>query len=169
MDLEQCLAFLAANPMVLVIAAVAALALGIKYLWETNENFRNSVTTIWNNIKTTIKGAINGILGYINKFIDGWNKIELNIPTIKIPFYGEVGGWSIGLPNIPKIPMLADGGIVNSPTLAMIGEAGPEAVVPLGKGFGSGITVNIYGSVGVDDIGEQLVRTLKRKGVMSLA
>jgi len=31
-------------------------------------------------------------------------------------------------------PKLAKGGIVNTPTLAMIGERGPEAVVPLGAG-----------------------------------
>lgn len=35
------------------------------------------------------------------------------------------------------IPLMADGGIVSRPTLAIIGEAGPEAVVPLGRSFGS--------------------------------
>ena len=35
----------------------------------------------------------------------------------------------IGLPHIPR---LATGGVVNQPTLAVVGEAGPEAVVPLG-------------------------------------
>jgi hypothetical protein len=40
---------------------------------------------------------------------------------------------------------LASGGIVTSPTMALIGEAGPEAVIPLsrGGGFGGGITINI--------------------------
>jgi len=38
--------------------------------------------------------------------------------------------------NAPNIPRMAEGGIVTSPTLAMIGESGPEAVVPLGKGMG---------------------------------
>jgi hypothetical protein len=39
----------------------------------------------------------------------------------------------------------AKGGIVTSPTMALIGEAGPEAVIPLsrGGGFGGGITINI--------------------------
>jgi SLT domain-containing protein len=45
--------------------------------------------------------------------------------------------------------MLAQGGIVTSPTLAMIGEAGPEAVIPLnragGMGMGANITVNVNG------------------------
>jgi hypothetical protein len=34
---------------------------------------------------------------------------------------------------MPNIPAMAAGGIVNRPTLALIGEAGPEAVVPLGQ------------------------------------
>lgn len=44
---------------------------------------------------------------------------------------------------------LAAGGIVTRPTHALIGEAGPEAVVPLGRGgaggVGNNVTVNIYG------------------------
>ena len=43
-----------------------------------------------------------------------------------------------------RMPMLADGGIVNSPTAALIGEAGPEAVIPLSRmGSMGGSTVNI--------------------------
>jgi len=41
------------------------------------------------------------------------------------------------------IPAMADGGIVNSPTLALIGERGPEAVVPLNRAGGMGNTINI--------------------------
>ena len=51
---------------------------------------------------------------------------------------------------IGAIPVLGSGGIVNSPTLAMIGERGPEAVVPLKGGEGLGgdtIIMNIYGTV----------------------
>jgi len=51
--------------------------------------------------------------------------------------------------NLLDIPRLAEGGIVNSPTLAMIGEAGTEAVIPLDKmgGFGTTVNVNVAGSV----------------------
>jgi hypothetical protein len=45
------------------------------------------------------------------------------------------------------IPKLASGGIVTRPTLALIGEAGPEAVVPLGPaglGYAPSFTVNVY-------------------------
>jgi len=46
------------------------------------------------------------------------------------------------------IPALADGGIVTGPTLALIGEAGPEAVVPLDRyngGGGGNVTINVNG------------------------
>jgi phage-related minor tail protein len=46
------------------------------------------------------------------------------------------------------IPALADGGIVTGPTLALIGEAGPEAVVPLdrmGSMGGNNVTINVNG------------------------
>jgi hypothetical protein len=47
------------------------------------------------------------------------------------------------------IPLMADGGIVNRPTLAMIGEAGSEAVIPLDRmgSMGTSVTVNVAGSV----------------------
>ena len=48
------------------------------------------------------------------------------------------------------VPQMAAGGIVTGPTLAMIGEAGPEAIVPLNRagGYGMGdVIVNVTGSV----------------------
>jgi hypothetical protein len=44
------------------------------------------------------------------------------------------------------IPALAAGGVVTSPTVALIGEAGPEAVVPLNKmGQMGNVTINVNG------------------------
>jgi len=52
----------------------------------------------------------------------------------------------------PAVPHLAEGGIVTSPTLALIGEAGPEAVMPLGAaGMGGNVTVHVYGTVVTQD------------------
>ena len=67
------------------------------------------------------------------------------------------------LPTIPTIPSLAAGGIVRSPTLAMIGEAGPEAVVPLGRGgMGGGITINIMGpTYGMDDFEDRVAEAIR--------
>ena len=57
--------------------------------------------------------------------------------------YKESGAARLG------IPLMAEGGIVNQPTLAMIGEAGAEAVVPLDKmsGMGTTVNINVAGSV----------------------
>ena len=79
-----------------------------------------------------------------------WNntvgKLSFTVPS----WVPGIGGKGF---DVPDIPMLAEGGIVNSATLAMIGESGPEAVIPLdrasGMGFGGGgstsITVNVNG------------------------
>jgi hypothetical protein len=47
------------------------------------------------------------------------------------------------------VPRMAEGGIVDSPTLALIGEAGSEAVIPLDKmgNMGTNVVVNVAGSV----------------------
>lgn len=92
---------------------------------------------------------LDGIKWVLNKFIGLWNstagQLQFDIPE----WVPVIGGKTFGL---PKIPLLAKGGIVNSPTLAMIGEDGPEAVVPLsqknnpngiGLGGGGPITINI--------------------------
>jgi hypothetical protein len=73
--------------------------------------------------------------------------------ALKIPIYGEIKAAAIIAAGIGQsaavlaqdVPQLAGGGIVNKPTLALIGENGPEAVVPLGKGGGGGrpVVVNI--------------------------
>ena len=72
------------------------------------------------------------------------------------PTNNNTGGFGFSLPDYARqqIPLefLASGGIVTSPTLAMIGEGGgPEAVIPLSQmgsmGGGSNITVNVGGSV----------------------
>ncbi len=71
------------------------------------------------------------------------------------PFWSEVQG-------------LAAGGIVRRPTLAMIGERGPEAVVPLSHGGGMGNTINVYVTGNIteneqdlaDRVGQALLRAL---------
>lgn len=141
------------SPIGLTIAAVAALiAIGVllyknwdeisaklKELWE---GIKEAASNIWNGIVDTVKGAVNGVIGFVNKFIQALNKIRIKVPEVEIPLVGKVGGWEIGLPKIREIPLLGSGGIITRPTLAMLGEAGPEAVVPLNR-MGPQ-TVNIY-------------------------
>ena len=62
------------------------------------------------------------------------------------------------------IPKMAEGGIVNRPTLALIGEAGPEAVVPLSKmnSGGSNVNINVTGGLSTSaEIGQSVVNALR--------
>jgi phage-related minor tail protein len=76
---------------------------------------------------------------------------------------GRVGQSAVGAASTMNLPKMANGGIVTSPTLALIGEAGPEAVVPLGKGGGmSGIVINISGGLGTStDIANAVYENLR--------
>lgn len=92
----------------------------------------------WNGVKDIFKNIVDGLVGIfkfpINLIIDGINSFIAGLNKIKIPdWVPAVGGKGI---NIPKIPKLARGGIVDSPTFAMIGEAGKEAVMPLENNTG---------------------------------
>jgi hypothetical protein len=134
----------------------------------TFRTVKGTILGIWDGMVSGIKGAINSVIGAINGFIRGINAIKIRVPGVDIPLVGRVGGFSVGMPNIPEIPSLAKGGIVNRPTLAMLGESGPEAVVPLGRGRGAGMTVNltINGDIlGMDDF-EQKVTSVIRDAVL---
>jgi hypothetical protein len=100
--------------------------------------------TIGDFIVDGLKASINVMIGLINDLL---GSINFN-KTLTNPITGTEYNFGMDLSNW-KIPMLAKGGIVNSPTLAMIGEAGPEAVVPLsGNNAGMGGTYNITVNAG---------------------
>ncbi|WP_343018118.1 tape measure protein [Catenibacterium mitsuokai] len=87
----------------------------------------------WFGVRQIFEGIVSG-LGSIfkaplNFMIDGINKFLSSIGKVKIPdWVPGVGGKGF---SIPKIPRLAKGGIVSASTIANIGEAGTEAVIPL--------------------------------------
>lgn len=87
----------------------------------------------WFGVRQIFEGIVSG-LGAIfkaplNFMIDGINKFLSSIGKVKIPdWVPGVGGKGF---SIPKIPRLAKGGIVSASTIANIGEAGTEAVIPL--------------------------------------
>ena len=55
-----------ANPIGIVIAAVAALTAAFIYLWNTNEDFRKAITNIWNGIVKKFKDFFQGITDRLN-------------------------------------------------------------------------------------------------------
>ena len=69
-------AAMSANPIGLVIAAVAGLVAGIIYLWNTNEGFRNACISAWNAIKEVAISVWGGICDFFTVTIpDAWNSL----------------------------------------------------------------------------------------------
>lgn len=96
------------------------------------ERIQKKAVDSFSGMKSGIKGAVNYIIDMVNKLIEKFNEIEFTIPEVTIPFVGTFGGYTVGVPQVPKLPRLASGGIVYKDTIAQIGEgARPEAVVPL--------------------------------------
>lgn len=62
-----------------------------------------------------------------------------------------------------QIPKFASGGVVARPTIAMVGEHGPEAIVPLSRGVGT--TINVYGSLIAErDLDSRIYQAMARRG-----
>ena len=91
------------------------------------QNITNIFGTIWGGIVGLVKGPINAVIGIINSAIGAINSISVTIPDW-VPL---VGGQTLGF-NIPQIPMLATGGTIEQPMLAVVGDA-PETIVPHGN------------------------------------
>ena len=152
-------AILAANPIVLITLGILALIGILIIAYKKFEGFRNVVDAVFRFIGSAVSGSIDLIKGYFSTVLGFYKGIFNGIATLwnntvgKLSF--KVPGWVPGLGgkgfDVPNIPMLAAGGIVTAPTLAMIGEAGPEAVVPLsragefGMGGGNNVTINVQG------------------------
>lgn len=92
----------------------------------------------WQGVQNIFKGIFDGLANIakkpINSIIDAINTMIKGLNKIKLPdWIPGLGGKGI---NIPTIPKLAKGGIVDAPTIAMVGEAGKEAVMPLENNTG---------------------------------
>ena len=132
-----------ANPIGLVVAAITGLVAAFVVLWNKSEKFRNFFKDMWEGIKSIAKSAMDflgsafgGVVdlykGYINFLISGVNKAIDFLNKIKIPDWEIFGSYAGKGINIKKIPKLAEGGIVENPTIAMMGEENyKEAVLPL--------------------------------------
>jgi hypothetical protein len=163
---------MSANPIMLVVLAIAALVAALVLAYKNSEAFRNVVDKLFSAIKTGVTASVDFIKGYLETVMGFYKSIFNGIAKLwnntigKLSF--SVPDWVPGLGgkgfSVPNIPMLAEGGIVNSPTLAMIGEAGPEAVVPLDRyrGGGGDVTINVTGGLATSaEIGESVVNALR--------
>jgi hypothetical protein len=146
------------NPVVAIALGIGVLIGLLAVAYHKFEGFRKVVDTVFKGLKfgfeillNYFKTLLNVYKGIFNGFASIWNntigKVQIKIPDIiGLPGRGQTFG-------VPKIPMLADGGIVKaSPggTLALIGEGGrDEAVIPLdrmGSMGGNNITINVQGA-----------------------
>jgi phage-related minor tail protein len=67
--LSKAMAFLAANPIVLVVAAVATLVAVLVHLWKTNEDFRNAIINTWNKVAETVTNVVEAIKKFFTETI----------------------------------------------------------------------------------------------------
>lgn len=184
---------------VIVAATVGAAAAIIGY----HEQIMRAVIAVWDRIVAVVRGVVNAIVGFFRRLpgeiigaVSGLPAAFLSLGEsaarsflqafTSIP--GKVGGLLGGaLKHLPgagllsHIPGFAEGGLVTGPTLALVGEAGPELITPLsrlGRGSPSAaqVTVNVVvqGSVTSEmdlaaTIRQHLLREARRVGSLGLA
>ena len=143
------------GPIILIIGAVVAAGVLLYKNWDvikakaiafkdavikTFNDFKTKVTTTFNSIKdaivTPIQNAINKIKSIIST-IKSWFPINIGkiFSNMKLPHFKLEGKFSLKDMTVPKLSVdwYKTGGIFDSPSVIGVGEAGPEAVVPLDK------------------------------------
>jgi hypothetical protein len=147
-------AAMALNPAVLITAGIVALGVALVMAYKKFDTFRAVVNAVVNQVARNFEFMANAFITMINVVIKGINLIKPgkdigSLGQISLGRLGGEGSASGGAnPAGLDYKAMATGGIVTSPTFALIGEAGPEAVIPLSKmsGMGGGnITVNVNG------------------------
>lgn len=132
---------------------------GLSNMWN---GLVNAAGNIWEKITDIIKAPINMVIGFANYLIRMINSISFQVPDW-VPL---IGGNTFGF-NLREVAYLAEGGIVTAPTMAMVGERGAEAVIPLDEytGLNAGqVTNNFF--IQNDDpeaVAEKIVKKIYRK------
>lgn len=156
-------------------------------LWDwITSTFQSFAANFGNFIGGIFKGAINGVLTFIENFINA----PIDLLNGFIGLINDNFGWigvNIGYIDRVNLPRLAEGGVVGTATTAIIGEDGQEAVLPLEKNTGNwagllaqtlademqeqgtnGATINVYMTNKIDnrldaqDIGRVMMQSIRR-------
>ena len=136
------------------IAAVIAIGIALYKNWDTIKAkataLANSVVSAFNGLKARVAAIFNAVKTAITKPIQtavnlvrsGINKIKsiingakLSLPKIKLPHFKISGKLSLNPPSVPHLSVswYKQGGIFDNPSIIGVGEAGPEAVLPIEK------------------------------------
>lgn len=114
----------------------SALTGAFRSMWHVAQVLWNGLGEVWGaawgGAWGVVKGYVNLMIGGINALIGVWDSLHFSFGGFN-HFGVHIGGFSMGVPQIPKIPLLAQGALVTKPTFAMIGERGPELVLPLSR------------------------------------
>jgi hypothetical protein len=99
-----------------------------------------SLISFFINLEDRINRVVNGFKEFVRLFTgkpvaSGYGN----------PAFGNITPSGFGNSAFANMPRFADGGIVTGPTMGLVGEAGPEAIIPLSRlgGMGGGQTVNV--------------------------
>lgn len=134
-------AAMAANPIGLVASAIGLLTTGFILAYQNCEPFRKAVDGFFDSIKNKIQHLVSmydwlkkvfSLMGD-GKWSSAWDVFVKGTPSNPTAKKSKNVSHK---PNIGRVPMMATGGVVDRPTIAMIGEAGREAVVPLENNTG---------------------------------
>lgn len=124
---QMFLALAEAVPKVIQALLKAFVQLFVK-LWEKLKSvFTDFAANFGESLGNAIKGAINGVIGFIEQFINQ----PINAINGLIDVINSVPGISLGKLQTFQLARLAQGGLATGSTIANIGEAGKEAVIPL--------------------------------------
>lgn len=157
---------MALNPFALIAAGIALLVAGLVVAYQKFDWFRNGVITVVNVIIGVFETWANSWIKVINTIIKGYNALPL-LPDIG--YIGEISIGRIGASDENAIAgagirKFAEGGIVTQPMLGLVGEAGPEAIIPLSQlnRGGGDVHININGGLATSaEIGQAVLNSLR--------
>ena len=133
---------IALGPIALIVAGIAAVIAAGVLLYKNWDKIKEVAVRVWTGIKNAITKPIEAAVDFVKRMIDkikNFFNFKVSLPKIKLPHFSiQPRGWRLGdllegiIPHL-GIDWYAKGGIFNSPRVIGVGEAGPEAVLPIDK------------------------------------
>jgi len=130
-----------------LVTAINIFAGAIDFIGGVLDGFSDAFYILWEDLALFFQDILNGLIGgfegFVNGMIDGinsviraLNRLEISAPEWLTDLTGitsfGVNISEVGRVSLPRVA-LAEGGLVTRPTNALIGEAGPEVVIPLDR------------------------------------
>ena len=174
-------------PLAVAIGLIALAVGGIVLLAQKSEDARNALGAMADFVKAKIEEVIAVIeraVGLVQQLIDVSKKVAAPVVAAKeaglftaigqTPFFKAAGGlFDLVGGGITKIRERAEGGIVTRPEISLIGEAGPEAIIPLDRlnpnPGAMNVTVNMPAGADGNDVVQALEDYVRRNGSIPLA